>query len=162
MGTRSERKSGIELLRLVAILGIVLSHWGGHGSWELTADNSLLTSKVYLQLTQFFGEVGNCLFVLITGYFCAFREKIRKETIVRLVTDVKFYSLIIYSVIIIIGINEFTIGGLVTALFPFVYKMYWFILPYLVVFAISPWLNYILASSSKSTLYWFFGSLVAV
>lgn len=28
-----KRQSGIELLRLFVMFGIVLSHWGGHGSW---------------------------------------------------------------------------------------------------------------------------------
>lgn len=144
------------------MLGIVLSHWGGHGSWEPTIDNAFLFSKVYLQLTQFFGEVGNCLFVLITGYFCAFRETINKKSIIRLVVDVKFYTFSIWLTLLALGIYGFSIIGLVTALFPFIFTMYWFILPYLVVFAISPWLNYILASSSPKTLWWFFGCLIAV
>lgn len=51
-----QRQSGIELLRLLAMFGIVLSHWGGHGSWELTPDNTNLINKVFIQLTQYFGE----------------------------------------------------------------------------------------------------------
>ena len=77
---RIQRQSGIELLRLVAMLGIVLSHWGGHGSWELSTDNAYLANKVFLQLTQFLGEVGNCIFFLITGYFSYNRDQlIRKD-----------------------------------------------------------------------------------
>ena len=58
------------------MLLIVLSHWGGHGSW--TYENSLnLLYGGYIQYTQFFGEVGNCVFILITGYFLAERNEIR-------------------------------------------------------------------------------------
>lgn len=45
-----QRQSGIELLRLLAMFGIVLSHWGGHGSWELTPDNTNLINKVFFSL----------------------------------------------------------------------------------------------------------------
>ena len=60
-----QRQSGIELLRLLAMFGIVLSYWGGHGSWELTPGNT----NLFIQLTQYFGEVGNCIFVMITEFF---------------------------------------------------------------------------------------------
>ena len=49
-----QRQSGIELLRLLAMFGIVLSYWGGHGSWELTPGNTNLINKVFIQLTQYF------------------------------------------------------------------------------------------------------------
>lgn len=107
----SQRRSGIELLRLVSMFGIVLSHWGGHGSWELTSDNSYFINKVFLQLTQYLGEIGNCVFVLITGYFLALQDTINTKGIVRVIKDVKIYAFIIWLVVSLCGICEFKFMG---------------------------------------------------
>ena len=56
---KTKRLSGIELLRLFAMFGIVFSHWGGHGNWQLESDNAYLYNKVFLQFTQYLGEIGN-------------------------------------------------------------------------------------------------------
>lgn len=157
-----QRQSGIELLRLVAMLGIVLSHWGGHGSWELSTDNAYLANKVFLQLTQFLGEVGNCIFFLITGFFSYNRDSVNKKGLLRLVIDTKFHSLWVWIAVLLIGVYDFSIGGLVKSLFPIVLKQYWFVLPFIVVCAIAPWINQILKNSDSKTLKWYFGSLIMI
>lgn len=159
---RIQRQSGIELFRLVAMLGIVLSHWGGHGSWELSTDNAYLANKVFLQLTQFLGEVGNCMFFLITGYFSYNRDSVNKKGLLRLVIDTKFHSLWVWIAVLLIGVYYFSIGGLVKSLFPIVLKQYWFVLPFIVVCAIAPWINQILKNSDSKTLKWYFGSLIMI
>lgn len=158
----SKRVSGVELLRIIAMLGIVLSHWGGHGTWELTPDNAYLGNKVFLQLTQFFGEVGNCIFFLITGYFSFQRDTVNKKGLLRLVIDTKFHSLWVWLFILAIGVYDFSIGGLIKSLFPIVLKQYWFVLPFIVVCAIAPWINQILRNSDSKTLKWYFGSLIMI
>ena len=157
-----QRQSGIELLRLVAMLGIVLSHWGGHGSWELSTDNAYLGNKVFLQLTQFLGEVGNCIFFLITGYFSYNRDTVNKKGLLRLVIDTKFHSLWVWIAVLLIGVYDFSIGGLVKSLLPIIMKQYWFVLPFIVVCAIAPWINQILKNSDSKTLKWYFGSLIII
>ena len=158
----TNRASGVELLRIVAMLGIVLSHWGGHGTWSLTSDNAFFVNKVFVQLTQFFGEVGNCIFFLITGYFRYNSTEVNKKGILRLVIDTKFYSLFVWLVVLFLGIYSFSIGGLIKSLLPIVYKQYWFVLPFLVICAIAPWINKILNESSIKTLKWYFSSLIVV
>lgn len=159
---KKPRQSGVELLRIFAMLGIVLSHWGGHGSWVLTIDNIYLGNKVFLQLTQYFGEVGNCIFFLITGFFCFQRETVNKNGLLRLVVDTKFYSLLVWIFVLTIGVYDFSIGGLVKSLLPIVYNQYWFVLPYIVVCAVAPWINQILKTLDSKTLKWYFGTLIMV
>ena len=67
--TTIKRYSGIESLRLLAMLGIVICHWGGHGSWSENLHGGLLVNRAFMQLFEYFGEIGNCIFILITGYF---------------------------------------------------------------------------------------------
>lgn len=157
-----QRQSGIEFLRLIAMLGIVLSHWGGHGSWELSTDNAYLANKVFLQLTQFLGEVGNCIFFLITGYFSYNRDSVNKKGLLRLVIDTKFHSLWVWIAVLLIGVYDFSIGGLVKSLFPIIMKQYWFVLPFIVVCLIAPWINQILKNSDSKTLKYYFGTLIMI
>lgn len=108
---KTKRLSGIELLRLFAMFGIVLSHWGGHGSWQLESDNTYLYNKVFLQFTQYLGEIGNCIFILITGYFCANKTEISKEGLIRVITDVKVYAFVIWGAVVMLGFVPFTVMG---------------------------------------------------
>ena len=108
---KTKRLSGIELLRLFAMFGIVLSHWGGHGSWQLESDNTYLYNKVFLQFTQYLGEIGNCIFILITGYFCANKTEISKDGLIRVITDVKVYAFVMWGVVVMLGFVPFTIMG---------------------------------------------------
>ena len=111
MVMKQQRQTGIELLRLLAMFGIVLSHWGGHGSWELTSDNVNFINKVFLQLTQYFGEIGNCIFVMITGYFLATRDTINTKGLMRVVKDVKFYAFAIWLCVVVCGFVDFSVPG---------------------------------------------------
>lgn len=66
------RQSNIEILRLISMLFITLIHWGGHGSW--VGPSGVLVNDVWIQFTQYLGELGNSIFIIITGYFCCTRE----------------------------------------------------------------------------------------
>lgn len=159
---KQPRQSGVELLRIVAMLGIVLSHWGGHGTWELTPDNAYLGNKVFLQLTQFFGEVGNCIFFLITGYFCYTKENVNIKGVRRLVVNTKFYALVGWLLLIVLGFCNFSTRGLVRSLLPIIYGAYWFVLPFIVVCLLSPWINNIIRDSDKTVLRCYFGLMFLI
>ena len=146
---KKQRQSGIELLRLLAMFGIVLSHWGGHGSWGLTYDNTAFVNKVFLQLTQYFGEVGNCIFILITGYFLAPRNSINTRGFIRVVKDVKFYAFFIWLLVVACGFVQFSVKGVVFSLLPIVYSQYWFATPFLMILVLSPWINKLLMGFSE-------------
>lgn len=125
------------------MFGIVLCHWGGHRSWNIDNDNTFLVNKLFLQLVQYFGEIGNCIFVLITGYFCANCMAINKKGLLRVVTDVKFYSVLMFAISIALGMNSLTLWG-VKCLFPIIYSQYWFVQPFLCVLLLAPWINLII------------------
>ena len=159
---KTKRLSGIELLRLFAMFGIVLSHWGGHGSWQLESDNTYLYNKVFLQFTQYLGEIGNCIFILITGYFCANKTEISKKGLIRVVTDVKVYAFIIWGAVVMLGLVPFTVMGGLKSILSIMYPNYWFVLPYLAVFMLSPWINLVLHQSSNKALMCYFGIMIAI
>lgn len=157
-----QRKSGIELLRLLAMLGIVLCHWGGHGSWEYSADNANIINKVFIQLTKYFGEISNCVFVMITGFFLAPRESINRNGLLRVVKDVKFYAFSVWLVVVCLGLIDFSFKGVYLSLLPIIYSQYWFATPFLLVLVLSPWINKMLSDLSNKQKYWYFGLLFAI
>ena len=157
-----QRQSGIELLRLLAMFGIVLSHWGGHGSWELTPDNTNLINKVFIQLTQYFGEVGNCIFVMITGFFLASRDSMNTKGLMRVVKDVKFYAFTTWRLVFAVGFVAFSITGGVLSLLPIIYSQYWFVAPFLLVLVLSPCLNKLLLAFTDKQRKWYFALLLAI
>ena len=93
--TKKERQSNIELLRILAIMGVIVLHYnnaemGGGGLGYVAKDS------INEWVLRFFESVFICavdLFVLITGYFmCKSQISIRKY--VKLFLEVQFYMIV--------------------------------------------------------------------
>lgn len=156
-----KRNSSIELLRIIAMLGVVLSHWGGHGSWTNLMDSNYIFNKTFIQYTQLLGEVSNCFFILITGYFMYKRTRGIKG-ILYLVGDITFYSIAILIVGIKMGFIIPSISAIVYGILPIIYKQYWFFVPYIALVIISPLINKCIELSDKKQLQLMFGFLIVV
>lgn len=70
------RNSSIELLRIIAIIIIIMHHFGVHGVFHVLdkSHNILIVDNlswqiIFTQIVSWGGNVGNAIFVLITGYF---------------------------------------------------------------------------------------------
>lgn len=61
-----KRISNIELLRILAIIGITFYH---NRVWELYSFDSITTNVFLIDSLSMFGKIGVNLFVLITGYY---------------------------------------------------------------------------------------------
>ena len=147
------RHSGIEALRLVIMFGIVMSHWGGHGSFSMSDNYELSANFVWLQLAQIFGGLGTTTFVLISGYFSYGKTDINWSGIRRVAMDVRFYALTIWLITFICGFITFHPSQFVGAIFPVVvFPQYWFVLPYLLVCLLSPLLNKIVSKAPTNQL----------
>ena len=79
---KKERSSNIELLRIVAMLMIIVYHIWIHciniqlGSGELY-NLPIVYKKLFLfSVISPFGQIGNAIFILISGYFLCSKEKI--------------------------------------------------------------------------------------
>ena len=65
MNDSKKRNSSLELLRILAMLFIVISHYSVHGGFNLNSIN-LLFNKVFLQVSTL-GNLGVNIFVLISS-----------------------------------------------------------------------------------------------
>lgn len=151
-----KRFSNFELLRIIAMVMIV----GSHCLTSTDAVNMVpggMFSSVLLASMQTVVTYGVNLFALITGYFMVSRTSVSVQKIVKLLLDVALYGVIMYGSSILVGINEFSIGGLIKAALPLLAGYRWFVLAYCVLYLISPLINAALRHISKKQYLVFLG-----
>lgn len=84
---RTKRMSNFELLRIIAMMMIVFSHFvqyglmrnGYQGAFEIWYSQSVISQLVTSSLAL--GSVGNGIFFMITGYFYSQKNKISLKKI---------------------------------------------------------------------------------
>ena len=129
---KKERNSSIELLKVLAIIIIIVSHsipfYGN--VYDLEASN-LGGRHLLFQMASCGGKLGNIIFVICSGYFLSDSKKLRLNKITELLLDT---AIIIFGFCCIsfIKTKSFSIS-------PFLYRMNlilngkenWFIINYL-------------------------------
>ena len=67
--TTKERASNFELLRIIVMFGIVLFHYSDHSCNDITYANALPSNTVFEYFCRIGGGLGNCVFMILSGYF---------------------------------------------------------------------------------------------
>ena len=131
------RNSSVELLRIISMLFIVISHASVHG--EFPDDGSLFQINDLFLDWFTLGNLGVDIFVMITGYYMCVKE-LRLQKVLKLLSQVWFYSLI--SLLFGMMINyKFTIKTIISFLFPTIFSTWWFFTAYFVTMILSPFIN---------------------
>ena len=135
--TSVRRNSGIELLRIIAMLMIVAFHFVSHGQYNTSGLHSY-----WLELFSSFGRAGVAIFFIITGYFIATQNKHNWKKVFNIIRPTWFYSLGFFVVVVIFrnGITvNFPLSSEITkSFFPILTNAYWFISSYVILFLLSP------------------------
>ncbi len=137
----TERLSNFELLRIIAILGIVLMH--GIGCAAPTT-NELNT--VALIAINAVGNMGVTLFVIISGYFGI---RFRTSRLAAMWLMVLLYSILTTAGKLYLGTAELTFGTVVTTLTPISSNVWWFMTCYIVLYCLSPFIDKMLAALNR-------------
>lgn len=113
-----QRNSNLELYRIIVMLLIVAHHSVWHsGVMELMAKNPLTVKSIFYYILGMWGKTGIDCFVLITGYFmCKSAITVRKY--LKLLLEVIFYNIIIYSVFVIANEQSFSFVELFFSIVP--------------------------------------------
>ena len=143
---KNERKTNIELLRILAMIMIVFSHFYSHGGFEIV-NNTI--NRFFLKYISTCGKIGVNIFVFISGYFLVEKNSVSPKKIIKLWIQVFFYSFLIYMIINIGILKSFSIKGLLKALMPITSKFYWFASSYFVMYLLSPYINIIFNRLNK-------------
>ena len=154
----NSRNSSIELLKIIAIVGIVVSHvvqtllipeGGGNAAWRV--DYSIATLDIgswVLVFLRTLGAFGNSIFVVASSWFLAADDSVKSKKIAHILIDVFVISIVILLVCIPIGIRP-DAKTLIKCVLPTTFCNNWFVTSYLMLYAIHACLNRMYDSIGK-------------
>lgn len=146
---KKRRNSSVELLRILSMLTIVGVHYFGCCDTEnKLLQGGSLSFETFLMVKLLF-SYGVNIFVIITGYYMVGRWEVNIRKAFDLLWWIAFYGIIMFGISIAIGINSFTVAGMVKTLFPILWNMRWFVKAYIILFLLVPYINVMLDNINK-------------
>lgn len=155
-----KRDSGIELLRIIAILMVIGIHVFLYGNYYEAAEAVGGIVGASAVLVRMLLRPAVNIFVMITGYFMV-RAKfdLRKsyKRVLRVYLSVYFYSVVLSLLTLIAGPEHYTVDGVTTPvhiiilkmLFPVLAQNWYFLSDYILLALFAPFVNIILQNISK-------------
>jgi len=140
-----KRNSSIELLRIIAMIMIIMSHYSVHGGF-CHDSISFGFNKIFLH-SILLGSLGVDIFFLISGYFLS-KSEFKINKILKIIFQVISYTLIIYLLLSFINPEIFSKKELLRNLFPIIFEEYWFISTYIILYLMFPYLNILINNIS--------------
>lgn len=154
-----ERQSNIELLRILSIMGVIVLHYNNSlygGGLALVEPGSLNFYLLYTLESLFVCAVN--LFLLISGYFMVGSSKRNIWKPIELIVQVSIFAAFVYFARVVIGNGSFSPGELLRSFIPCNY----FVILYIAVYFISPFINIIFECNNSKVLNLFTGTVFLV
>lgn len=143
----TKRNTNIEILRIIAILLIVISHYSVHNVTNVN-ELSFSINKILLQMMTL-GNIGSELFMLITGYYLINSSKIKLSKLFRLWLQIIFYSVGVYILFVLLDLEPFSYTTFIKNFFPITFNEYWFASVYFIVYLFHPYINTMLKNLTQ-------------
>ena len=153
MSVVRERQANFELLRILAMLGVLVSHIFNYGLHiyendgpDFTVDTSSaggFTLWSLLQLIKLVALVSVNCYVLISGYFLAGGVQLRWRGIWRVWSTTWIYSMFFYLLFVVLGQDSLSWQALFVNATPLLHNTFWFVTSYLALILMSPLLSYV-------------------
>jgi len=144
-----ERNSNLKLYRIICMFLIVCHHYVvSSGLLDKLYDNPLSNYSIFYYLFGMWGKTGINCFVMITGYFMC-RSNITKMKFLKLVIQILFYNIVIYSIFITTGYVNFNFKELIDTIW-FIHGINGSFVPEFIMFYLCiPFLNALVHNISK-------------
>ncbi|MBE5953967.1 MAG: acyltransferase [Lachnospiraceae bacterium] len=154
------RDSGIELLRIIAILMVIGIHTFLYGNYyECAVSAGGFVELCSSGLKLLFRPAVN-IFILITGYFMVkmrFDLKKAYTRVLKIYSSVLFYSVVLSLITILAGSKFYTIDGetdsvliiVLKMIFPVLSQQWYFITDYILLCLLAPFVNIVLQNIKK-------------
>ncbi len=161
---KKERHSGIELLKIIAIILIVIHHvvqtLRGDYSFisysDYVIDLRVATAdlqKFILILFSHFGILGNSIFFVCSSWFLLRSSHYDKRKWFFMLFEVWFISILILSSTLIIRHGSISEKIIIRSFFPTTFANNWYLTCYLLFYPIHPFLNSIIYRMGKQALF---------
>lgn len=146
---KKERQSNIELLRVLAIIGVIVLHYNNPliGGGITYAEEGSVNFYVLYILESLFA-CGVNLFMLISGYFMCESKKRNLRRPIELIVQVMIFREAMYLARVAFDGTPFSVKTMMTTLLPVNY----FVILYCVVYLLSPYINLVLDKLSHKSL----------
>lgn len=172
-----ERKSNIELLRIVAMLLIVLGHSASHGVHFFGEPGQMIVwgtgsfvNKVFSSLLLPGGAVGVGVFFMITGFF---QVKKNEYSLKKTILECMFYGVLISIIFVLMFLKDKGLAGysLLDAFYYFFVKTlfnpvsggaWWYVSSYFMIMILSPLINQFIHKLSKNGMLYFIGFIFVI
>lgn len=142
------RNSNIELLRILVMFGIILTHISIKTGFVYPT-NAITVNRLWIQILYMLGSMGNVCFILISGYFLIHKSNIEVKHIFKIWLQMFFYSFGITLLFMIFKIEEISIIQLLKSCLPVGFEFWWFASTYFIVYLLSPYINRLLQSFNQ-------------
>lgn len=149
---RKQRSSNLELYRIICMVLIVAHHYVVN-SGLTSIDGPLMidftsVNSLFLDLFGAWGKTGINCFLMITGYFmCA--SKITMRKFIKLITQIYFYKLLLFSIFLIAGYESLSLQRVVKLIMPFWGISNGFVPCFIVFYLTIPFLSILVQNMTK-------------
>lgn len=161
--SKTMRDSSIELLKILAVFIIVISHVvqtltskdNSISYSDYVIDISVATTSInyfILTLFRYFGVLGNSIFFICSAWFLLRSSKFNKIKWFSMLFEVWIVSLIILVLTTFITHGNISMSLVIKSLFPITFSNNWYITCYLLFYPIHPLLNSIIDKLDKKNL----------
>ncbi len=147
--TKTVRDSNIELLRILTMLGVIVLHYNNPaigGGLLYAAEGSANFYLLYFLESICMFAVN--IFIIISGFYLSGSDERKTIKPLELLVQVIVLSVAVFTLKIVLGREAFSATGLLMAMVP----NNWFVILYIALFLISPFLNAIFHVASGKTL----------
>ena len=160
------RNSNIELLRIISMLLIIQSHFAFHGYLSICGgDYANLENGIkegFLRMITT-GNIGNAIFMIITGFFLYTSRKLSLLRLTKFVVQVFTYSTVCYLIYAFIYNNgEIGVRALIEALTPLSHTVYWYFTAYILIYLFHPFINLVINNVSKKSFIILIGLTITI
>lgn len=159
---KKQRLSGIELLKIIAIFLIIVSHviqtlytptdlFGGKYVFEIKYATKNIKNLLLVWFSMF-GMQGNLIFFVCSAWFLLDSKVINEKKVINLLVDVWIISIFILGVFLIGNWYEIPKKLVVKSIFPTIFANNWYITMYILFYLIHLSLNEIILKRTKKEL----------
>ncbi len=166
---QKERESKLELLRIISMILIVMSHSDDWMELAGTYGSTVCVNKFITDWLNLGGQIGVGCFLLISGYFMV-DQKFKLKKIFRLLGEVWFYTLSIQGIYVLSKIatgGEFVFSydsfiETLSVFFPVLFSYYWFVTAYIILMFLSPFFNKLILVMDKRMYQMLLATLIVI
>ena len=138
---KKERKSNIELLRIISMCLIIYHHFSLN--LGIIEGYDISKTMIFGILGGIGGKIGVVCYVLTTGYFSVEKD-FNVKRVFKLWLQIFCYSVGFMLFFSITGIEKLNNVDTIKTFFPFAYNQYWFMTAYLYLMVLTPFINKLL------------------